>query len=71
MFFEFVSIPNCYKTQEMCDRIVSENPFMIVYCPDRYQTQRVCDEAVHGCQAVLKLVCYKSNALKTWQCIIS
>ena len=55
----------------MCDRIVSENPFMIVYCPDRYQTQRLCDEAVHGCQAVLKLVCYKSNALKTWQCIIS
>ena len=67
MLFEFVSIPNCYETQEMCDRIVS---FMIVYCPDRYETQRECNEAVDGCQAVLKLVCYKSNALKIGQCII-
>ena len=25
--FVFDSIPNQYKTQEMCDRVVSENPF--------------------------------------------
>ena len=54
----------------MCERIVSENPFMIVYCPDRYGNQRVCDEAVDGCQTILKSVCYKSNALNIWQCFI-
>ena len=25
--FVFHSIPNQYKTQEMCDRVVSEDPF--------------------------------------------
>ena len=31
-FFEFDSIPDWYKTQEMCDRLVSEDSFLIVYC---------------------------------------
>ena len=26
-FFVFDSIPDPFKTQEMCDRVVSENPF--------------------------------------------
>ena len=30
----------------MCDRVVSENPFLIVYCPDKYVTQKMCDKAI-------------------------
>ena len=40
----------------MCDRAVSEHPFLILYCPGKYITQKVWDEAVDGCLASLKLV---------------
>ena len=30
----------------MCDRVVSEDHFLIVYCPNKYTSQRMCDEAV-------------------------
>ena len=30
----------------MCDRVVSEDPFILKYCLDRYETQKMCDEAV-------------------------
>ena len=30
----------------MCDKIISENPFMLRYCPDQYVTQKICDEPV-------------------------
>ena len=35
MFFVFVSIPEWYKAQEMCDRAVSEDTFLTVYYPDK------------------------------------
>ena len=56
MFVVFDSIPNQYKTQEMCDKVVSEDPFLIVYCPDKYKTQRMCDEAVDDSLAALRLI---------------
>ena len=40
----------------MCDRVVSENPFLIVYCLDEYKTQRMCDKAVDDSLASLKLI---------------
>ena len=39
MFFVFDSIPNQYKTQEMCDDIISEDHFSIRYGFDRDKTQ--------------------------------
>ena len=39
----------------MCDRVVSKDPFLIVFCPDKYKTQRICDETVDDSLAVLKL----------------
>ena len=30
----------------MCDKTISENPFMLKYCPDKYITQKMCDRAV-------------------------
>ena len=32
--FEFSSIPDQYKTQEMYNKVVSEEPFMLKYCVD-------------------------------------
>ena len=40
----------------MCDRIISEDPFMLVYCPDKYRTQIMCDEPVGDCLAALKSI---------------
>ena len=40
----------------MCDSVVSEDPFLIVYCPDKYKTQRMCDEAVDDFLTALKLI---------------
>ena len=56
MFFVFDSIPDQYKTEEMFDRIVFEDPFLIAYCPDKYITQKMCDEAVDDSLAALKLI---------------
>ena len=56
VFFVFDSIPDWYKTQKICDRVVSKDPFLVLYCPDKYKTQRVYDEAVDNCLAALKFV---------------
>ena len=44
MFFIFHYVPDQYKTQEMCGRVASKDPF-IVYFPDKYITQKIHDEA--------------------------
>ena len=64
MFFLFVffcfcvfhSIPNQHKTQEMCDRVVPKDPFLIVFCRGKYKTQRMCDEAVDDSLAAWKII---------------
>ena len=40
-FIVFDFIPNRYKTNEMCDRVVSKNSFKLMYCVNRF-----CNEAV-------------------------
>ena len=40
----------------MCDRVVSENPFMIIYCLDRYRNQRICDEHVNDRLKAFKFI---------------
>ena len=39
----------------MCDRVVSKDHFLIVYCPDKYITQKMADKAVDDFLAALKL----------------
>ena len=46
-YFVFDSIPDQYKTREMCDFAVSLFPFLTVYCPNKQKTQRMYDEAVN------------------------
>ena len=55
-FIVFGSIPDWYKTQEMCDRVVSERSFLILYCPDKYKAQRIRDKAAFVSLAALKLI---------------
>ena len=40
----------------MCQRLVSEDLSVIVYCPDKYVTQIMCDEAVDDFLAALRLI---------------
>ena len=55
-FLLFIHILDWYKAQEMRDRVIFEDPFMLVYCPDRYKTQIMCDEAADDCLAALELL---------------
>ena len=55
-FFVFDSIPKWCKTQEMCDRVVSEDLLLIVYCPDKYKPQIMFDEAIDDCLATFKYI---------------
>ena len=40
----------------MCDRVISEDSFLIVYCSDQYKAQQMCDKAVDNSLAALKLI---------------
>ena len=54
---EIFYIPDWYKTQEICDRIIFDYPFSLRslrYVPDQYNTQEMCNKAVGDCLAVLK-----------------
>ena len=60
--FIFYSILDQYKTQEMCDRVFAENPFLIVNYPDKYITQNICDEVVDDSssnETYSRFICYK------------
>ena len=56
MFFVFESIPDQYKTQEICDMVVYLCPFLIVFCSDIYKTQKMCNEAVDSFLTSLKWI---------------
>ena len=54
-FLAFIYIPDRYKTQEMCGRVISEDLLKLLYCPGQYKTQKMCDEAIDDCLGALKL----------------
>ena len=41
---------------ELCDKVISENPFLLKHCPDKFITQDICDKAVESCLSALKFV---------------
>ena len=55
-FFVFGFIPYQYKTQEVCDIVVSLYPFWSIYCPDKNETQGSFDEAANDILAATKLI---------------
>ena len=44
------------KNSKMCVNVVSEDPFLILYCSDKYKTQKVCEKADNDILAALKLI---------------
>ena len=54
--FVFHSLFDLCRTQEMCERVVSEDSFMMIYFPYKYKTQNMYVEAVDDCLAVLKFI---------------
>ena len=38
--FFAIFVPDRYKTREMCNRIISEDPFSIKYVPGQCKTQK-------------------------------
>ena len=44
-FFLFLTI---FKTQEMCEMGVEEDPLSLEYIPDHLKTLEMCDEATWG-----------------------
>ena len=56
-FNVFNIVPIRYKTQETCDRVVSDH-FILIFCSDRYKTQNLCDETFDDCLAGLTFISY-------------
>ena len=39
-------VPDQYKTQEMCERAIKDDPWALEFVPDHFKTQEMCDKAV-------------------------
>ena len=48
-------VPDHFKTQEMCKRVVEESP-VLKYVPDRFTTQKMCDKTVKDDPYTLQFV---------------
>ena len=61
----FYAIPMQFKTQEICDKEVSVDPWSLWGVPEQYITQEICNEAIRHDPAVLFLVpdCFKTQEL--------
>ena len=63
--FAFGSVPDWDKTQEICDTVVFEEPFVVKYCLYRYKTQEMCHKAFDDFLLALKFVhdCFVTNKM--------
>ena len=43
---ELHNVPDHFKTQEMCDKAVTFNPYTLRFVPDHFKAQEMCDAAV-------------------------
>ena len=55
-FFVFDSVPDQYKTQEMCDKVVSEDPLMLKYDINRYKVHEMWNKAVDANLLTLRFI---------------
>ena len=42
----FHRIPDLFKTQEMCIKVVKKYAWQLYYVPDHFKTQEMCNEVV-------------------------
>ena len=52
--FVFDSVLVRYKTQEMYDKVASEESSMLKYCLDRYKAKEMCNKSVDASLPALK-----------------
>ena len=51
-----MDIPDQYKTQEICEKLVSKETNILKYCVSTYKTLKMYDRAVDACLLALKFV---------------
>ena len=54
--FSIQIVPKCYKTQEMCDKVIPIKAFMLKYCLNRFKMKKLCDNSVVSYLLALKFV---------------
>ena len=69
--FVIRSIPDWYKTQEMCDKVILENEGTFMFVSECYKNQKMCNKAIDNYADALEFISewYKSNkisAIKKW-----
>ena len=55
-------VPDYFKTQYMCKKVVFMDQYSLEFVPDRFKTEEICKEAVHRKPYTLR---YVPNHLKT------
>ena len=44
----FFLVPDRFKTQKMCIKVLEVDPWLLKDVPDHFKTQEMCDDAVWG-----------------------
>ena len=60
-----MSLPDCYKNQEMCNKAVDNYPHALEFVPEYYKTHKMCDKAVDTHHPTIQFVpeCYKTQEM--------
>ena len=58
-----IYVPNKYKSQKICETIVSENYIMLQFTADEYQMQNICENIVNDYSFTLKFITDSHNTL--------
>ena len=61
------SVADCYKNQEMCNKIVDNYPHTLEFVPESYETQKMCAKAVNTYPSTLN---FFLNALLLKKCVM-
>ena len=56
LFIYFFCISDRYKTEEICDKIISDDSFSLRYLPEQYKAQQLCDETADDFLPTLDVV---------------
>ena len=54
--YSLAFFPDCFKTQEMCDKAVEIDPFILWHVPDNLKIQGMCIKAVETGPGLLEYV---------------
>ena len=63
--FVIIYVSDQYKTQKICNKVITENFGVLKFIPDYYRNQKKCDKAVNNYFYALELMpnCYKTKRM--------